>query len=67
MKNYYFNTVDGHEYKISAANLPAALAELTDKLISDNNCSKVCPYYYSSNARKIPSALYNEYLSDLSF
>lgn len=67
MKNYYFNTADGHEYKVSAANLPAALAELTNRLIADNNGSKVYPYYYSSNAKKIPSSLYNEYLSDLSF
>lgn len=67
MKNYYFNTADSREYKVTASNLPAALAQLVNLLILDNNSSKVYPYYYSSSAKKIPTALYNECLSDLSF
>lgn len=67
MKNYYFNTSDGREYRIAASNLPSALTHLADKLVSDDNSNKVHPYYYSSSVRKIPLALFDEYLADLSF
>ena len=66
MKNYYFNTKT-REYKVTAANLNSALAQLVDILISNNDGTRVHPYYYSSSAKKIPSSLYDEYLSVLSF
>lgn len=66
MKNFYFNTKN-REYKVTAFNLNSALAQLVEMLVDNNDGSRVSPYYYSSSAKKIPSAVYNEYFSDLSF
>lgn len=66
MKNFYFNTKN-HEYKVTACNLKAALSQLVDLLIENNDGSRVSPYYYSSSAKKISPSVYDEYFSDLSF
>lgn len=66
MKNYYFNTKN-REYKVTASNLCEALARLVEFLIENNDGSRVSPYYYSSNAKKISSSLYDEYFANLSF
>lgn len=66
MKNYYFNTKI-REYKVTASNLNEALARLVEILIENNDGSRVLPYYYSSNAKKISRAVYKEYFSDLSY
>ena len=66
MKNYYFNTKN-REYKVTAHNLNHALAQLVDLLVENNDGSRVYPYYYSSSAKKITRAVYEEYFSDLSY
>lgn len=71
-KEYYFTgTVSGdsrpREYVFMAGNLESALRQLSEKLVSNNEPFRIDVFYYAGSAERIPSELYNKYLTGYSF